>query len=73
LTGVNLVHVAAFDGMAVHPDGSGKNARGIGEASGAVPWRNDGEAALAAIPAGRPIAVAPLLFRKIAVADVPHP
>ena len=72
-TGVNLVRAAALAAWPFIPTAAATVLEDLGEASEVVPWPNDGEAALAAIPGGRPITVPPLLFRKIAETDVPHP
>ena len=72
-TGVNLVRAAALAAWPFIPTAAAAILENLGEASDLAPWPNDGEAALATILGGRPITVPPLLFRKIAVADVPHP
>ena len=72
-TGVNLVRAAALAAWPFIPTAAERVLENVGEASDVVSWPNDGEAALAAIPGGRRIAVPPPLFRKITVADVPHP
>jgi methionyl-tRNA synthetase len=70
---VNLVRAAALAAWPFIPTAAERVLENVGEASDVVSWPNDGEAALAAIPGGRRIAVPPPLFRKITVADVPHP
>jgi methionyl-tRNA synthetase len=66
-TGINLVRVSALAAWPFIPSSAEKVLCSLGEADGPVPWP---KGALSAIPAGRRIAVPPLLFPKIAVADL---
>ena len=69
-TGINLVRVAALAAWPFIPSSAAKVLCSLGEAADAVPWPQDGTQALSAVPAGRRITVPPLLFPKIAVADL---
>ena len=69
-TGINLVRVSALAAWPFIPSSAEKVLGSLGEAADLVPWPQDGKHALSAIPAGRRIAVPPLLFPKIAVADL---
>jgi methionyl-tRNA synthetase len=69
-TGINLVHVSALAAWPFIPSSADKVLHSLGETAGPVPWPQDGKRALSAIPAGRRITVPPLLFPKIAVADL---
>ena len=69
-TGINLVRVAALAAWPFIPSSAEKVLCSLGDAADLVPWPQDGKHALSAIPAGRRIAVPPLLFPKIDVADL---
>ncbi|HZB54854.1 MAG TPA: class I tRNA ligase family protein, partial [Reyranella sp.] len=66
-TGINLVRVSALAAWPFIPSSAEKVLCSLGETTDSVPWP---QGALSAIPAGRRIAVPPLLFPKIAVADL---
>jgi len=61
-TGINLVRVSALVAWPFIPSSAEKVLGSLGEKVGIVPWPQD---PLSAIPAGRRIAVPPLLFPKI--------
>jgi methionyl-tRNA synthetase len=67
-TGINLVRVAALAAWPFIPSSAEKVLACLGEDVGVVPWPQD---ALTAIPAGRRIAVPPLLFPKIIPSEHP--
>jgi methionyl-tRNA synthetase len=69
-TGINLVRAAALVAWPFIPSAAADVLRRLGEVADPPPWPEDGKEALSAIPAGRPISVPPLLFPKIAVADL---
>ncbi len=69
-TGINLVRVSALAAWAFIPSSAEKVLRSLGEPAVPVPWPQDGKQALSAVPPGRRIAVPPLLFPKVAVADL---
>lgn len=69
-TGINLVRVAALVAWPFIPTASAEVLRSLGEDVQVAPWVEDGERALASIPAGRSFRVPSLLFRKISAADV---
>jgi len=71
-TAINLVRVSALAAWPFIPSSAEKVLSSLGEATGPVPWPQDGERALSAVPAGRRVGVPPLLFPKIAVADLEH-
>jgi methionyl-tRNA synthetase len=69
-TGINLVRVSSLAAWPFIPSSAEKVLRSLGEAADLVPWPQNGRHALSAVPAGRRIAVPPVLFPKIAVADL---
>ena len=69
-TGINLVRVSALAAWPFIPSSAEKVLGSLGEAADLVPWPQDGRHALSAIPAGRRVAVPPLLFPKVAVTDL---
>ncbi len=69
-TGVNLVRVCALAAWPFIPSAAEEVLRSVGEANEPPAWTEDGAAALSAIPAGRRVCVPPLLFPKIAAADL---
>ena len=69
-TGINLVRVSALAAWPFIPSSAEKVLGSLGEAADLVPLAARRQHALSAIPAGRRIAVPPLLFPKIAVADL---
>jgi len=66
---INLVHVAALAAWPFIPSSAEKVLASLGE-TGPAYWPRDATQALSAIPAGRRVEIPPLLFPKIAVADV---
>ena len=69
-TGINLVRVSALAAWPFIPSSAEKVLASLGEAADLVPWPQDGKHVLSAIPAGRRIAVPPVLFPKIDVAGL---
>ena len=67
--GINLVRVAALAGWPFIPTAAAEVLRSLGDPVDPVPWVEDGEEALSAIPAGRRFCVPPLLFPKIVAGD----
>jgi methionyl-tRNA synthetase len=67
-TGIHLVRVSALAAWPFIPSSAEKVLCSLGEEVGIVPWPQD---ALSAIPAGRRIAVPPLLFPKITPSEHP--
>ena len=64
------VRVSALAAWPFIPSSAEKVLGSLGEAADLVPWPQNGKHALSAVPTGRRIAVPPLLFPKIAVADL---
>jgi methionyl-tRNA synthetase len=69
-TGINLVRVAALAAWPFIPAAATQVLRCLGEQADLPPWEQDGDAAISAIPGGRPFRVPSLLFAKITAADV---
>ena len=69
-TGINLVRVSALAAWPFIPSSAEKVLGSLGEAADLVPWPQDGRHALSAIPAGRRVAVPPVLFPKVDVTDL---
>jgi methionyl-tRNA synthetase len=69
-TGINLVRVAAVAAWPFIPATAATVLHSLGEEADPASWVEDGELAISTVAGGRPFRVPPILFRKIAAADL---
>jgi methionyl-tRNA synthetase len=69
-TGINLVRVAALAAWPFIPATAAIVLHSLGDEADPASWVEDGGLAISTVAAGRPFRVPPILFRKIAAADL---
>jgi methionyl-tRNA synthetase len=72
-TGINLVRVAALAAWPFIPATAATVLHSLGDEADPASWVEDGDLAISTVAAGRPFRVPPILFRKIAAADLAGP